>query len=266
MGRQRVTNLLLNKLFPRKRDPEQTEKVATALLQATFPKSNKPLYLKGVHNGRFYRVKLNAASFEKGSRKHPMPRLPGDGEAPHAFKKITRRTKPKGNKAGSDATARANTQEEKSRSSSLRLPGFLRGGGDFSMEETVAYARAWWKENWSTVVLNFGSVCTLIGFTRSDVLELRCLSVTGSAGNVIYHFTQAPLRYLPVAWSALFAAVNSYKIREILLERHSQVHMTPENEDTYIQFFMPRKLVYCTVPEILPDGAIYYKSALIFFH
>lgn len=38
---------------------------------------------------------------------------------------------------------------------------------------------SWWKLNGPLLVLNFGSLATLIGFTRTDVLELRVLSVTG---------------------------------------------------------------------------------------
>ena len=235
-GRRRGTKLLLEKLLPSKPDSEQTEKVASALLQGHHPSSNKPLYLKGVHNGRFYRVKLqqqHRATTAENAKKHPMTPLPGDGEVPHAFHKV------RSHAASHKKKQKLKDTTEQSSSRQLRLPGFLQGGGEFSYEESIAYLKAWWEKNWSTVVLNFGSVCTLIGFTRSDVLELRCLSVTGSAANVIYHFTQMPLRYLPVCWSALFAMVNSFKIREILLERHQEVHMTPQQEDIYIQFFMP---------------------------
>jgi len=42
-----------------------------------------------------------------------------------------------------------------------------------------------------------------------------------------------------MCWGFLIATVNGFKIRDILHERHSHVIMTPEQEDTYVQFFMP---------------------------
>jgi CRP-like cAMP-binding protein len=97
----------------------------------------------------------------------------------------------------------------------------------------------WLRENASTLVLNFGSICTLFGFTRSDVLELRALSVTGSICGMFYHFTLRPLRYPPLFWSALFAFVNGYKILEIVQERQGNVRLTQQQEQRYIHFFMP---------------------------
>jgi hypothetical protein len=99
--------------------------------------------------------------------------------------------------------------------------------------------RQWLQDNCSTLILNFGSICTLFGFTRSDVLELRCLSVTGSVCAMLYHITTPPLRIPPLVWSSTFAIVNGYKIYEIMQEREGSVQLTTEQEGIYSNFFMP---------------------------
>jgi CRP-like cAMP-binding protein len=42
-----------------------------------------------------------------------------------------------------------------------------------------------------------------------------------------------------VAWSCLFAGVNAVKIFEILHERHVEVHMNQEQEELFVEHFMP---------------------------
>lgn len=99
--------------------------------------------------------------------------------------------------------------------------------------------RQWIYENYGTLILNFGSICTLIGFTRSDVLELRSLSVTGSLCAIVYHIATPPIRIPPLLWSATFAFVNGYKIYEIVQERDGSVQLSTEQEEMYSNFFMP---------------------------
>jgi CRP-like cAMP-binding protein len=103
-------------------------------------------------------------------------------------------------------------------------------------------AKAWWGENWGVLVLNFGSICTLIGFTRSDIVELRGLSMTGSLSFAAYQFTVVPLRWVPILWSALFASVNGVKIAQILHERHVQVILSEEDQEVYAEHFLPHGL------------------------
>jgi CRP-like cAMP-binding protein len=112
-------------------------------------------------------------------------------------------------------------------------------GGKEARKEFWERFRQWLRENYSTLILNFGSICTLFGFTRSDVLELRCLSVTGSLCAIVYHVATPPLRIPPLLWSGTFAAVNGYKIYEIMQEREGSVQLTTEQEQMYSQFFMP---------------------------
>lgn len=109
-----------------------------------------------------------------------------------------------------------------------KLPPPQTGPRDFVSREALS---EWWKANWSTLVLNFGSVCTLTGFTRSDVLELRCFSVTGSLCNVIYQSTMKPVRMVTVLWSGLFASVNIFNIYRILHERNSSVRLSEDEEE-----------------------------------
>jgi hypothetical protein len=79
-------------------------------------------------------------------------------------------------------------------------------------------------------VLNIGSLCTLLAFTRTDVLELRSLAITGQVCFVAYQLKQKIILWASVMWSSLFAMVNAYNIQNILEESHSSV---------FVEFFMP---------------------------
>ena len=98
--------------------------------------------------------------------------------------------------------------------------------------------KAWLKQNGPVLILNCGSVCTLIGFTRQDVLELRALSMTGSLSFVTYQLFQRPIRWVPIMWSALFSTVNAFKITSILFERTATVSFNDEEEDIFVEHFM----------------------------
>jgi CRP-like cAMP-binding protein len=100
-------------------------------------------------------------------------------------------------------------------------------------------AGAWLQQNVAVLVLNFGSLCTLTGFTRSDVLELRAFSMTGSVSSVIYFLSMQPLRWAPIAWSSLFATVNAVNIYKILYERNANVVLSPHEQDIFVEHFMP---------------------------
>eukprot|EP00548_Thalassiothrix_antarctica_P018385 CAMPEP_0194195216 /NCGR_PEP_ID=MMETSP0154-20130528/76010_1 /TAXON_ID=1049557 /ORGANISM="Thalassiothrix antarctica, Strain L6-D1" /LENGTH=313 /DNA_ID=CAMNT_0038919719 /DNA_START=48 /DNA_END=986 /DNA_ORIENTATION=- len=100
-----------------------------------------------------------------------------------------------------------------------------------------SWFHAWWNENWAVLVLNFGSICTLVGFTRSDVLELRVLSIVGNICFICYQMVQNPIRYVPIGWSTLFAAVNLFKTNEIILERNGKVTFTVQQEHIYNDHF-----------------------------
>ena len=85
------------------------------------------------------------------------------------------------------------------------------------------------------------SICTLGGFTRSDILELRSLSVTGSLSSVAYFAAQpaANRSLTPILWSLTFASVNSFKIYQILVERNANVNLPKDQLDVYRRQFEP---------------------------
>lgn len=98
------------------------------------------------------------------------------------------------------------------------------------------YIWEWVKDNYATLFLNFGSICTLTAFTRSDILELRCLSMMGSVSSVIYSITKRI--YFPAIWSAVFALTNAYKVFFILEERKGKAkNLSSTEERVYLNIF-----------------------------
>lgn len=97
----------------------------------------------------------------------------------------------------------------------------------------------WLLRNTPVLILNFGSMCTLVAFTRSDILELRSLSVTGNCCFMVYSLCQKIILWPNIFWSMLFASVNSWKIYQILDERNASVSMTEEEEKIFVDYFMP---------------------------
>ena len=86
----------------------------------------------------------------------------------------------------------------------------------------------WLKSNIPVLTLNVGSMLILFGFGRSDLLELRAMTMTGQITFAVYNLAQATILWPSVAWSTLFASVNAYKIMDIFHERNAEVHMTKE--------------------------------------
>jgi CRP-like cAMP-binding protein len=217
----------------------------------------RPKVLRGVHNGNYYRVTVRAPQ-------QPPPVLPNipklpppmSAQPPVAFKKVpppaasVETSTPSSSSAASSTASAASPagggggEESSSPSTSTSTSANATGGfaSAANLEAFRYYRRRlhdWWKENWSVIVLNVGSICTLMAFTRSDVLELRSLSVVGSTCSVVYQLTQVPIRWPPVLWSMLFAGVNSFKIYNILQERNSHVRLTEDQERMYVQHFLP---------------------------
>jgi len=96
----------------------------------------------------------------------------------------------------------------------------------------------WIKSNRAVLVLNFGSMCTLCGFMRSDVLELRSLALTGNICFILYVLQNSPVLWASITWSSLFASVNTWKIVQILHERTAEVHMSEEQQKIFVNHFM----------------------------
>ena len=165
-----------------------------------------PQFIKGVHNGNFFRVKIPP----KTKPLPKVPELPPPNPMPTAFNRV------EASAQGLKEVAKKGTKE------------------DFQTRFT-----AWLQANWGVLAVNFGSMCTLMAFTRSDVLELRILSVMGSTLGVVYNMSHPRILWPPVLWGCTFAAVNSFKIYQIMQERNAEVHMTDQQEDIFVEHFMP---------------------------
>jgi CRP-like cAMP-binding protein len=201
---------ILDKLYEgRFRGPDYIRKALNQPQRDLAKRQKKqvtPVYLKGVHRGNFFRIKIPP----KTKALPKVPELPPTNPMPKAFKKV-------------EPTAQS-----------------LKEAADKgAFENFASRLYAWFRANLAVLALNVGSTCTLIGFTRSDVLELRSLSVTGSLLFIAYNLGQSKILWLSICWTSLFASVNSYKIFGILQERNATVQMTDEQEDIFVEHFMP---------------------------
>lgn len=176
-------------------------------IKALKPKKSRKnaKYITGIHRGNFIRKQIKVEKVEP-----VVPKLPqaGPSVTPKPFKQVTH-PPPGSNQQTSGAKV------------------------DFTSK-----IEAWLRQNGPVLILNFGSVCTLMGFTRQDILELRALSMSGSLSFVVYQTFQRPIRWLPIMWSCLFSTVNAYKISSILFERKASVTFNDEEEDIFVEHFM----------------------------
>ena len=221
---------------------------------------NNNNYWTGVYNGTFYRIpkvtatttpaSLGKSSFSSTWR--PLPVLPKlytptspPAKIPSLLSSATiPKTSALSHNAATNSTTTACTADSVTTGAQSILPTVVKIAAKTfrhpnQRNEFYERFKQWIYENYGTLILNFGSICTLIGFTRSDVLELRTLSVTGSLCAIVYHFATPPLRIPPLLWSGTFALVNGYKIYEIVQEREGSVQLSTEQEEMYSNFFMP---------------------------
>jgi CRP-like cAMP-binding protein len=178
--------------------------------------------LKGVYRGNYYRVKVPDMTQAQTPR---LSRLPATAPAPDLSALVAdataRSAKRKSNKKLTDQTpTMAKIQQHKT-------------------DNAWKQFTDWVTTNAGTLLLNFGSLCTLAAFTRSDVLELRTLSTTGSVCNAVYHALNKTSNWWSVIWPGIFASVNGYNIMRILEERNAVVHLDEEQEKIYVEYFMP---------------------------
>jgi len=60
----------------------------------------------------------------------------------------------------------------------------------------------------------------MIQWTRTDLLEIRCLAVLSSSSFILFNlFAMKEPVWLPVYWNILFICTNAYQIRRLLLDR-----------------------------------------------
>lgn len=202
-----VKSIFLDKLIHNRFRPKEIERLFG---EAEKFRRARPEYVSGVHKGTYFRVRVPP-------RRKVLPnlhKLPSPATTtPKPFRRV-------------EAAA-------------VEREGLER----LTAEERAAYfyarLREWWKKNWPVLVLNFGSVCTLLGFTRSDVIELRTLSIAGSLCGIGYTATLSPFRWTPIGWGLTFVGVNAWNIYKIYVERNSTVRLTQEQEEMYTKYFMP---------------------------
>mmetsp|Transcript_35876 Transcript_35876/g.75523 ORF Transcript_35876/g.75523 Transcript_35876/m.75523 type:complete len:474 (+) Transcript_35876:206-1627(+) len=127
-------------------------------------------------------------------------------------------------------------------------------GAGSSQQSTWSW-KSWWKLNAPLLILNFGSFAMLMGFTRSDVLELRCLAITGNISFVVYSLLiPPPIRWAAVGWSGLFATVNAYNIGKILNEREGKVYLAEHEKEIYHEHFEPHGVTPKQFEKVMKKG------------
>ena len=92
------------------------------------------------------------------------------------------------------------------------------------------------KLNGPVLLLNFGSLCTLAGFTRTDVLELRIGNLIGNVCGMTYFIINRLVP--PFSWAAVFGLTNATNIYWILEERSDKVTMTKDEQALYEEHFL----------------------------
>lgn len=198
----------------RNRSPKEIETILKAYEGQARP---RPKTLKGVRNGNFFRINLPP----RPKNVPEVPKIPSPiGPTPKPLQSLPPKVVAEPAASSAGAGTKAATLSRPRLDYFDRIIEFL-------------------KLNYPVLIMNAGSFCTLLAFTRTDVLQLRAFSVTGSVCFIAYNFFSPPVKWLTIGWTTLFASVNTYKIIEIVNERHSHVEMTPEMEETYTQYFMP---------------------------
>lgn len=195
-------------------------------------------YIRGTHRGQFFRIKVPtedpSVPFRLPKlRNHASPMMRPfvdptvEQQAPHTMSQLSGHSHSPPVEQ-SLATGVETTQQQQQQQHYWR--------------KYWQRAKEWFQYNYGVLILNFGSVCSLLAFTRSDVLELRALSVTGSLSSVMYTATlPAEQRSLtPLVWGMCFVLVNGLKIRDILEERRAVVQFAnAQQEAIYQQHFQP---------------------------
>lgn len=211
-----MRNKLIERLLEKRNRPDAIKNVLKSERKRKEARQRSPsskrrhpsdeTVLKGVYRGNFFRLKLPVISSRKAAQQ--IPKIPTVAPPPNLQAIVA------------DAAAAARSSGPSSSSIGNQL-------------------KEWMRENGLVLLLNFGSICTLMAFTRSDVLELRSLSATGSICNAIYHGSNQSFNWFNVLWPCVFASVNIYKIAGILEERNADVVLTDEQEQIYVEHFLP---------------------------
>jgi hypothetical protein len=235
-----------------------------------------------VYKGRFYRRQLKSKTdtnaITDANSPPLLPKLPMTFPAPHPFLTPPNPPPPATTavtdtiSAASSALAAENGAVAAA-AASTTTNSSSEGGDGGQQQQQQQKQRAtwsymdWFKLNFHLIVMNFGSLCTLTAFTRSDVLELRTCAMTGSFSFVLYSLLQRPIRYGPPLWSSLFGCVNLYKVVMILDERKGKTEdeiRNPTELLTYREHFKPygvtpkqfEKIMQAGQHRTIPKGSV----------
>ncbi len=105
--------------------------------------------------------------------------------------------------------------------------------------------------------VHIANVLFLASYLVRDILWLRFLTIVAGSALLPYYFANE--LYAPIAWNAVFIAINIAQVRVLLLERRP-VRMTEQQERIYQTVFRalrPRefmKLFELAQPRNVPDG------------
>lgn len=93
--------------------------------------------------------------------------------------------------------------------------------------------------------LHAANVLLLVAYSVRDILWLRLFAVTSALIAIPYFALQPAPLWVPIGWSAVFAAINLYQSLRLLVERRP-VKLTPEEEEVRHLVFEdlpPRKVL-----------------------
>lgn len=94
-------------------------------------------------------------------------------------------------------------------------------------------------------LIHVANVLYLISYLVRDILWLRVLTVVAAVTLCLWTYTQIMNPWAPIAWNALFIAINAYQIRLLLLERRP-VSLSEREQRLYQHVFRsltPREFV-----------------------
>ena len=100
--------------------------------------------------------------------------------------------------------------------------------------------------------LHIANILLLVAYSVRDILWLRLFAVAASLISLPYFMLQPEPLWVPIFWSGVFAAINSFQSWRIFVERRP-VKLTPEEDEI-------RRLVFPDLPsrkvlQILSIGA-----------
>ena len=88
--------------------------------------------------------------------------------------------------------------------------------------------------------IHAANILLLVAYSVSDVLWLRLFAVAASLISLPYFVLQSTPQWPPIAWSVVFAAINSFQSWRLYLERRP-VKLTPDEEEV-------RRLAFAQLP------------------